>query len=137
MGFFSSLKKAASNVSKQLRHKKFELRAKELAEKWDRIKFYRPEIGIEIGNETYWYPINRVWIDKVEVGLFRKSYLDKVFVEYSEPVVYDEEEEEDEGWFSYEDDTTKNKSFGLNDKVQIRFTMADYEKLVSKEGEIL
>ncbi|AFK22043.1 hypothetical protein [Pyrococcus sp. ST04] len=137
MGFFKSLKKVATDLSKQLREKEVEISARDLAEKWDKIKSYKPKIGIKRGGETYWYPLERVWTENVEVGLFRKSQKEIVFVEYWEPnTYYDEEEEEDRGWFE-EEEYIKTERFSLDDKVRLRFTLANYEKLVEREGEIL
>ena len=140
MGFMDALKNATSNFVKSIRHKEFKLRAGELAEKWNVLSRYRPEIKIRTGNQDWWWEISRVYVAEKEVGLIRRSKVKRVFIEYIERYedYYDEDEEEERGWFDYrrESDIVKMDK-DPNDKVEIRLTLANYEKMLEKEGEIL
>jgi len=140
MGFVDSLKRATSTIVKNIRHKEFELKAEELAEEWNVLSEYRPEIKVRSGNIEQWWEISRVYIGEKEVGLIHRSKVKRVFIEYIERYedYYDEDEEEDRGWFDYlkESDLVKIDK-DPNDKVKIRLTLANYEKMLEKEGDVL
>lgn len=150
MGFMDSLKSAASSFVKSVRHKTFKIPAEELAEKWEKLRPY----GVEIEADTKyggkystsaWFTIEDVTVKEVEVGIFRKSRKKKIIVKcYREIEPYDEydEEEEEIDWFDFsreEEETIERKevTFWEGDKVKIRMTEADYEKMLAEVGEIL
>ncbi|GAB6135502.1 hypothetical protein [Thermococcus prieurii] len=147
MGFMDSLKSAASSFVKSIRHKTFKIRAEELAENWEKLRHYGVEIEAQSGyggkyNTSDWFIVENVSVKEVEVGILRKSRKKKIIVEcYRETEPYDEyEEEEDRGWFDYRrEDTIERKklTFWEGDKVKIRMTEANYEKMLEKEGRIV
>ncbi|WP_461866767.1 hypothetical protein [Thermococcus sp.] len=151
MGFMDSLKKATSSIVKNIRHKTFKIPAEELAWKWEKLKPYGVEIEAETSyggryNTSAWFFIEDVTVKEVEVGIFRKSRKKKITVKCYREIEpydeYDEEEEEEIDWFDFsreEEETIERKevTFWEGDKVKIRMTEADYEKMIEKEGEIL
>lgn len=148
MGFMDSLKSAASSFVKSIRHKTFKIRAEELAEKWEKLRHYGVEIEAESRyggkySTSAWFVIEDVSAKEVEVGIIRKSRKKKITVKcYREIEPYDEYEEEEEGgWFDYrrEEDTIERRELTLweGDRVKIRMTEANYEKMVEKEGQIV
>ncbi|WP_297535594.1 hypothetical protein [Thermococcus sp.] len=148
MGFMDSLKSAASSFVKSIRHKTFKIRAEELAEKWEKLRHYGVEIEAESRyggkySTSAWFVIEDVSAKEVEVGIIRKSRKKKITVKcYREIEPYDEYEEEEEGgWFDYrrEEDTIERRELTLweGDRVKIRMTEANYERLVEREGQIV
>ncbi len=134
MGFLDKMKNAAAKIAKNLKHVEFELTGEELFKKWSKLQSYSPEI--HVGNE--WYEINRVTEREVEVGLFRKSKKTVIEIEYIlHYEYYDEEEEERSWWEDREDYEARTLRIEPKDKVKIRLTEAKYEKMKSREGNIL
>jgi len=138
MGFMDSLKNATSSFVKSVRHKKFKIKAGDLAEKWKVLRKYRPEIKVRRANMDEWWEISNVYEGEKEVGLFRKSKVRRVFIEYIVRYEYDYEDEEEQGWFEYRKDSDLVKiEKDPKDDVEIRVTLANYEKMLEREGEII
>jgi len=147
MGFMDSLKSAASSFVKSVRHKTFKIPAEELAEKWEKLRPYGVEIEMETGygggyNRTAWYRIEEVSVRSVEVGIFHKSLKKKVRVKGYREVEREYEDEEDSGWLDFSSENLetierREVTFWGDEKVKVRLTEADYERLTAREGPIL
>ncbi len=137
MGFLNKLKDVAGKMVKQLKYVEFELTAEELAQKWDKVKFYRPEVFVDERYSKYWAEINRVIEKEVEVGLFHKSKKTVVEIEYTH--IYEEyeyEDDEEEGWWEERREIGTLK-LSPKDKVKIRLTEMKYQEMLQKEGKVL
>jgi len=135
VGFMDSLKNATSGLVENVRHKEFGLKAGELAEKWEVLSRYGPEIKVKTKEGARWWELKKVYWTEKEVGLFRRSRVMRVILEY---IVRHEEDEEERGWFEYRPDSeTAKMEKSPGEKVKIRLSLASYKKMVEREGEIL